>query len=147
MNLYVSDDFFKTQKIALKSGNSIIKSDHFMFVAKAHDTKQGLVQIYISEMKYGFLDFKKAFLPFDALTSKTFTVMDASEWSAFLHIQTQGANSPIGNIYISEGSGTEYSLTLDNVLRGSSYVDFEKINSLTGVYIANKFDPKREQVS
>jgi len=71
--------------------------------------------------------------------------MDASEYSAFLHIQTKGANSPIGNVYISEGSGTEYTQTLDNVLRSSQYVDFEKAHSILGVYIANKFDLHRNE--
>ena len=36
VNLYVSDDFFKTKKIALTAGNSIIKTEHYMFCAKAN---------------------------------------------------------------------------------------------------------------
>ena len=46
----------------------------------------------------------------------------------------------MGNVYISDGSGRYFSDSLDNVLRGTEFVDFEKINSLEGVFIANKFD-------
>jgi hypothetical protein len=41
---------------------------------------------------------------------------------------------------MSDGSGKYYSLSLENVLRGMEYVDFEKINSLEGVFVANRFD-------
>lgn len=68
--------------------------------------------------------------------------MDASENSAFLHIQNHGSYTPMGNMYISDGTGRFYSLSIENVLRGVSFVDFEKINSLEGVYVVNKYDVK-----
>lgn len=58
----------------------------------------------------------------------------------FLHIQNHGPSTPLGNIYISDGFGKNYTLSMENVLRGSDLVDFEKVNSLEGVFIANKFD-------
>jgi hypothetical protein len=51
----------------------------------------------------------------------------------------------MGNTYISDGSGKYYSLSLSNVIRGVEYVDFEKVNSLEGVYIANKYDAKQSK--
>jgi len=48
----------------------------------------------------------------------------------------------MGNLYISDGSGRFFSLSIENVLRGVSFVDFEKINSLEGVYMVNKYDVK-----
>ena len=109
-----------------------------MFIAKA--TKRELVEIYVSTVLHGFLNFEKARLPSDAVASKTFTVMDTSEESVFLHISNHGPNTPLGNIFISDGSGRFYSLSLENVLRGNEFVDFEKINSLEGVFVANRFD-------
>ena len=55
----------------------------------------------------------------------------------------------MGNVYISDGSGKYYSLSLTNVIRGVEYVDFEKVNSLEGVYLANKYDirPAKPAVS
>lgn len=46
----------------------------------------------------------------------------------------------MGNVYISDGSGKYYSLSISNVIRGVEFVDFEKVNSLEGVYLANKYD-------
>lgn len=68
--------------------------------------------------------------------------MDASENSIFLHIQNHGSESPMGNLYISDGSGRFFSESVDNVLRGLTFVDFEKINSMEGVYLVNKYDMK-----
>jgi len=84
VNLYYSDDFFKTKKLALNNGNSIIKTEYYMFIAKA--TKQELVEIYVSTVLHGFLNFERSRLPTEAITSRTFTVMDTSEETVFLHI-------------------------------------------------------------
>ena len=84
MNLYYSDDFFNTKKLALNNGNSIIKTDHYMFIAKA--TKREMVEIFVSNILHGFLNFERTRLPIEAVTSKTFTVMDTSEETVFLHI-------------------------------------------------------------
>lgn len=64
--------------------------------------------------------------------------MDTSEQSVFLHIQNHGMANPLGGIYISDGFGKNYTTSLDKVLRGSDLVDFEKVNSLEGVFLANK---------
>lgn len=46
----------------------------------------------------------------------------------------------MGNVYISDGTGKYYSLSMDNVIRGTEYIDFEKVNSLNGVFLTNKYD-------
>jgi len=46
VNLYYSDDFFKTKRVALNNGNSIIKTEHYMFIARAN--KKEFVEIYVS---------------------------------------------------------------------------------------------------
>lgn len=74
------------------------------------------------------------------MLSNSFTVMDTSEETVFLHIQTHGYDAVSGDIYISDGSGKFYSMSLEDSVRGLEFVDFEKINSLEGVFIANKFD-------
>jgi Sortilin, neurotensin receptor 3, len=66
--------------------------------------------------------------------------MDTSEETVFLHVQTLGAEVPLGNIFVSDGSGKYYTSSLQNVLRGTELVDFEKVNSLEGVFLANKFE-------
>ena len=84
VNLYFSDDFYKSKKLALNNGNSIIKTDHYMFIAKA--TKREFVEIYVSNVLHGFLNFERTRLPTEAITSRTFTVLDTSEETVFLQI-------------------------------------------------------------
>lgn len=84
--MYYSDDYFKSKKLILAGGNSIIKTDHYVYVAKAHTKKPGMVRIYVSRLRQGFIKYLSAQLPFDAVSSRSFTVIDASEWSAFLHV-------------------------------------------------------------
>jgi hypothetical protein len=108
-----------------------------MFIARAN--KRELVEIYVSTAEKGFLDFEKARLPEEASLTKTFTVMDTSEETVFLHISQFGGNSPLGAIYISDGYGKNYTTSLEKVVKGSDLVDFEKVNSLEGVFLANKF--------
>ena len=50
-----------------------------------------------------------------------------------------GSKSPIGNVYISDGSGKFFSPSIMNVLKGFEYVDFEKVNSLEGIFLANRY--------
>jgi hypothetical protein len=51
--------------MGLANGNSIIMTEHYMFIAKA--TKREWVEIFVSTSLRGFLDFEKAKLPADAI--------------------------------------------------------------------------------
>ena len=53
------------------------------------------------------------------------------------------SKSPIGTVYISGVQGKFYSPSLTGVLKGYEYVDFENVNSLEGVFIANKYVTER----
>ena len=54
--MYYSDDFFESKKLVVTGGNSLIKTENYVFVAKA--AKGQLVQIYISTLLHGFLNFE-----------------------------------------------------------------------------------------
>ena len=62
----------------------MIKTENYMFIPKA--TQNQRVNIFVSNIESGFLDIKEAKLPTEAITSKSFTVMDTSEQTVFLHI-------------------------------------------------------------
>ena len=55
MNLYVSDDFFASKKIALSNGNSLIKTENYIYCAKAN--KDELVSIYVATLTDAFMSF------------------------------------------------------------------------------------------
>ena len=74
MHLYYSDDFFKTEKLALEAGNSIVRTyntispdeervaenlnfaNDFMYIAKA--VSKDNVKVYVSDSANGFLNFR-----------------------------------------------------------------------------------------
>jgi hypothetical protein len=85
VNLYYSDNYFKSATLAVEGGNSLIKTDHYMFVAKAFQDQEQVL-IYLADLSTGFTKFERATVPVEATMSRSFTVMDASENSAFLHI-------------------------------------------------------------
>lgn len=45
----------------------------------------------------------------------------------------------MGNLYISDADGHSFSLSVENVIQGSS-VDFERVQSLDGTFIVNRYD-------
>jgi hypothetical protein len=85
-------------------------------------------------------------LPKDAKLSNTFTLMDTSEDQVFLYVENHGLQTPFGNVYISGKDGTSFSLSMENVIKGDA-VDFEKVASLDGTYILNKFKSDHDHKS
>lgn len=75
--MYYSDDFFDTKKLVVTGGNSLIKTENYIFVAKAAKTQ--LVEIYVASLLHGFLNFEQTKLPNEVILAKSFTVMDTSE--------------------------------------------------------------------
>jgi len=136
----VSDDFFKSSKKILEAGNTIVRTSQYMFIAVSHSDERR-VQIYSSHYKTGFMKFKKVRLPRDAMLSNTFTLVDTSEQQVFLFIENHGETTPFGNLYISDEMGRSFTLSIPNVIKGVS-VDFERVNSLDGTFIVNRYQSK-----
>jgi len=76
VHLYYSDDFFKSQKTALDAGNSIVLTNHFMFVAKA--ITENTIKISVARQETGFLDFVLVRMPVAYHITSHFTVMDTA---------------------------------------------------------------------
>ena len=138
VHLYYSDDFFKTQKNALDAGNSIVMTNHYMFVAKAISSEN--VKIHVSRAEEGFLGFRLARMPKNFHITDHFTVMDTSEKSVFLYVSDDSYVEPIGNLFISDGLGYRFTHSLENIIKGGGAVDFETIESMDGTFIANRYD-------
>lgn len=54
--MFYSDNFFDSKKLILTGGNSLIKTDNYIFVAKA--AKSQMVEIYVATLLHGFLNFE-----------------------------------------------------------------------------------------
>lgn len=61
----------------------------------------------------------------------------------FLFIENGGLESPFGNLYISDEKGRYFTLSISNVIKGSA-VDFERVSSLDGTYIVNRYNNNRD---
>ena len=55
-------------------------------------------------------------------------------------LENHGLRTPFGSVYISDANGRAFALSLENVIKGDA-VDFERVTSLDGTFIANKFSP------
>ena len=75
------------------------------------------------------------------MATTTFTLMDTSEDQVFLYLENKGQKTPFGNLYISDEGARQFSLSLVNVIKGNA-VDFERVTSLDGTFIANKYVPR-----
>ena len=138
VHLYMSEDFFKTQKKVLDAGNSIVMTNHYMFVAKA--ISQDHVKIQVSRAESSFLQFNQARLPRNYHITDHFTVMDTAEKSVFLYVSDHKLDDPVGNLFISDGQGSRFTHSLENIIKGGGAVDFETIESMDGTFMANRYD-------
>jgi len=110
-----------------------------MFVTLAQESKIR-VRIYSSNYESGFTSLKEVKLPKDAEIPSTFTIMDTSEEQVFMFVENRNTGTPFGNLYISDNKGRLFTLSISNVVRDNSLVDFEKISSLDGTFIVNRYD-------
>lgn len=68
-----------------------------------------------------------------------FTILEAKHGVIVLNINHIGEKAGFGNVYVSDYQGIKFALSLENNARDSNgYTDFIRIQSLDGVYIANK---------
>ena len=82
--------------------------------------------------------FKKARLPFQ-LTEHSYTILDTSEGSVFLHVNHGDYHTGYGNIYLSDAEGLRFALSMRNNKRDAQgRCDFEKLQGIEGVYITNE---------
>ncbi|VWU50927.1 sortilin, putative [Hepatocystis sp. ex Piliocolobus tephrosceles] len=135
-----TSNFGKTTDILVKQGNKFLISNGYIFVATLNDVIKQTVNMMVST-DYG-KTFNKAKLP-DNIHEKSYTVLDTSEGAIMLHVNhgTSGDRINTGNVYISDASGLNYSLSLPNNIRtATGECEFDRVLSLEGVYIANFLD-------
>ena len=140
VDLLRSDDFFSTSEVIVPHGNKFLLSDKFILVALAVENDSEEVQLMISN-ENDIEKFYRAELPVKRIPEHSYTLIDASEGSLFIHVNHYGAKSNYGTIYISDASGRRFSISLlHNVRARNGYCDFDKVRGLEGIYIANIYD-------
>jgi len=102
------------------------------------------VQLMVADPKARTYSFAETELPLKRFKDHSYTILDMSEDQVFLHVNHYGSKAKFGNIYISDSLGRRYSTSLNNVVRGDrGQCDFEKVQSLEGIYITNIYDQKK----
>lgn len=130
-DLVVSHDFFKTEPtILVANGNRMAYTQFFVFVSIYKPEFPGEVFLKVNRDNLTSIAFQDVFLPFPLLPN-TFKLLDASEGSAFLHVShTERGHEAVGNVYISDATGSSFSFSLYRVANDEHMADFEKINGI-----------------
>ncbi|KAL4915432.1 hypothetical protein BDW62DRAFT_203620 [Aspergillus aurantiobrunneus] len=113
----------------------VTRSEYIILASR--NSKNGALKARVSVDGVTFADLK--FPPNIVPVQNLYTVLDSSEHAIFLYVQagnTTGAE--YGSIVKSNSNGTTYVLSLDAVNQNSrGYVDFERMQALEGVIVAN----------
>jgi hypothetical protein len=136
-----SDDFFKTKRIGAHKGNKFLLTKNHIFVAQVADQESQDVTLLVASSHEKVYNFQHIENHSHTIKDHSYTFLDTQD-TVFLHINHLGENSKYGNVYISDLTGTRYSLSLRYNVR-SDYdhkCDFHKIESIEASYIANVID-------
>lgn len=134
-DFFKSDDLWKTNIKLIPHGNRFLLLDKYLFVAMVNPDKDGEVQVVVG--KEDVLVYEIGRLPFE-LKEHSYTILDTSEGAVFLHVNHGDFSTPYGSIYLSDADGWRYSLSLKGNRRDvRGRCDFEKVQGLEGIYIAN----------
>jgi len=127
-----------SQLVSLKHGNKFMISNEFILVAKVSSEERQTVNLMVSSD--GAKSWKAALLPsgMGELEEKWYTIVDTSEGAVLLHLNDETGATETGRIFVSDSEGYKYSQSLlHNVRSSAGEVEFDKVVSLTGVYLAN----------
>ena len=134
-----TDDFFRTPgTVLVKHGNRFLFTKKFLFVAQVNPLHDTEVELQMSSD--GAKTFLRGTLPY-RIKQHSYTILDTSEDTVFLHVNHEGEGAKWGNVYISNADGLNYTLSLPhNSREATGKCDFEKIEGLEGIYLANFVD-------
>lgn len=137
VELISSEDWFKTKDVKFKSVVEFATMSEFIIVATKGDDGKSLKLDASLDAKV----FAEAKFPpkFNVDHQTAYTVLDSSTHSVFLHVTVNGLRDrEYGAIIKSNSNGTSYVMSLKDVNRNTDgYVDFEKMQGIEGVALAN----------
>jgi hypothetical protein len=142
IDFYYSDDLFRTIKIGVHKGNRFLLTKDYLYVAQVVDQDTQEVNLLVSKSTSKYYRFNHVNVYSNRLTEHSYSFLDTSEQTVFLHINHFGDVSKYGHIYISDETGSNFSLSLRYNVRTEHdhRCDFQKVESIEGTYIANVID-------
>lgn len=115
----------------VEDGNKFQVSHGYILVVRIRNEATQDVELQVSAD--GGDTFNAARLP-SQLKLFAFTLLDASEKALILHVNR---NAKLGDVYVSDRQGLNFSLALTGNVRSMGICGFEKVKNLRGIYIAN----------
>lgn len=142
IDLIYSDDFFKSKRVAAHKGNKFLLTENYLYVAQVADQEFQEVLLLVSDSNLKVYNFEPIILNHNnKFREHSYTFLDSSEGVIFLHINHFGETSEFGHVYVSDFTGTKFSLALPyNIRSADNQCDFDRINGLEGIYISNSID-------
>ena len=138
ISMVLSTNHFRSKTVLVRHGNRFLFTPKYLFVAKVNPQRPTEVTLEISSD--AGRHWETADLPF-VMNQHSYTILDTSEDSVFLHVNHEGASASYGNVYISNAVGMNYTLSLPRNRRAKNgKCDFEKMEGLEGIYMANYID-------
>ncbi|KAH7372351.1 vacuolar protein sorting/targeting protein 10 [Pyrenochaeta sp. MPI-SDFR-AT-0127] len=137
LELISSDDWFKKKDTKFKSVVEFATMAEFIVVAtKGGDGKTLHLDASLDANVFAEAKFPPKF--FD-IHQTAYTVLESSTHAVFLHVTVNPRpDQEYGSIIKSNSNGTSYVMSLNAVNRNTEgYVDFEKLQGLEGVAVAN----------
>ncbi|KAL4867861.1 hypothetical protein BDV12DRAFT_111518 [Aspergillus spectabilis] len=113
----------------------VTRSEYIIVASRNTETGALKASVSVDGVTFADLRFPPNIIPVQNL----YTVLDSSEHAIFLYVQSGNiTGAEYGSIVKSNSNGTTYVLSLDAVNQNSKgYVDFERMQALEGVIIAN----------
>lgn len=100
----------------------------YLFVAQVVDQESQEVSLLASNSLEKRIDLSAIDTNTKSFKEHSYTFLDTTENSVFLHINHFGDNSKYGHIYSSDSEGLKYSMSLRYNLRSNdNQCDFEKV--------------------
>jgi photosystem II stability/assembly factor-like uncharacterized protein len=136
LQLISSDDWFKKEDSKFKSVVEFALMSEFIIVATKDKDDTLRLDVSLDANTFAEAKFPPKF--FD-IHQTAYTVLDSSTHAVFLHVTVNPRpGQEYGSIIKSNSNGTSYVMSLNAVNRNTEgYVDFEKMQGLEGVAVAN----------
>jgi len=141
VDFVITRDLFLSHDVLVPQGNRFLFTERYVAVAAVSPANHAVNLILSSD---GGHRWHAAELEYP-MTQHSYTILDTSNDAVFLHVNHNGEGARWGNVYLSNSIGTNFSLSLPHNRRDENgKCDFEKLQSMEGVYVANYYENTAE---
>ena len=131
----------KSTQIVDETAYRFYLSDQHLYLLCVQDLSQQQFSLKLADLSEFTMVAKEVEVPIKRMKDHSFTVLDATQDIIFVNINHLGDNSKFGNVYSSTSTADSYKLSLlYNVRSDEGFVDFKRLDSMDGSYIANHYE-------